>query len=518
MESREIVDRAIHYRHPPRLSALLSNEIGDIGFLQFKPPVSFTPSRNGMDEWGCVWSRGDWTCGQVVAHPLNALRDLDRLCVPDYADDSRYQGAEATVRDFEARGMYVECPYADGVLVHMARLYGFENCMAGFYEDGPGIEALADKVADVCVQFVREVARRFSGRVHGWMIIDDCATQYAGFVSPEFWMEFLYPRYRRIFDAIHAAGGNAAWHSCGNVTELIEGFVAAGADLIDMGQPRATDLSQIARRYGDRVAFRSGIDAQTTLTGGDRREVDADVEHMMTLLASPAGGFVSTISSGGSDAAMKDRTVIHYAHARFSAWSERVYGQPLPTLERCPVCRRQIDACWCPTLDRMQYLRDWHIVGPFRSPERGRVNLEMPAPVDDAFATLGSGQVDLRAQYQTADGTRAWQPVRAPEYGVVQLGPHLGVVEWALAYGYAEIAWPRDEEFTVGIGSDDGVKLWINGEVVFAEEAQRSCQGVASMTQVHLRKGTNRILVKIDNYILGWGFVLGFAQSDPVPH
>jgi hypothetical protein len=210
---------------------------------------------------------------------------------------------------------------------------------------------------------------------------------------------------------------------------------------------------------------------------------------------------------------MKDRTVLQYAQARFSAWSQRVYGQGLPKLEQCPMCQRPIDSCWCRTLDKMRYLLNWHIVGPFRSPTPGQVSLEMPTPVEEAFATLGGGRVDLGARYPSADGTLQWKSVQAPEYGVVRLGLHLGVIEWACAYGYTEIAWPCDQQVTAGIGSDDGIKIWLNGEAVYSEEAQRSCNGVAKMTTLHLRKGTNRLLVKIDNYIQDWGFLLGLAEQ-----
>ncbi len=513
MTSREIVKAAIHHRRPPRLPVQLDNNAGDTAFLQFKPPASFKPARAGLDEWGCLWKREDWTCGQVIEHPLKDARDLSRLSVPDFADDSRYEGAEAALRGFEARGVYVECPYPDGLLVHMARLCGFENCMASLYEDRPGVEALADKVADVCVQFIREVSRRFGGRVDGFMVIDDCATQSNGFLSLDLWMEVFHPRYKRIFDAIHGAGCDAIWHSCGNITDLAEGFVRAGADLIDAGQPRTMDAAQVARRYRDRVAFRSPIDMQATFISGDRRSVDADVERLMTRFAGPRGGFIGNLGTGGNEATMKDRTVVRYEYERFSDWSRRVYGQPLPRLERCPVCRREIDSCWCETLDKMKYIRDWHVVGPFTSPVRGQVSLEMPTPVEEAFAKIGAGRVDLAARYASAEGTLQWKPVQAPEYGVVQLGRYLGVVEWACAYGYSEIAWDRDEEVTAGIGSDDGIKIWLNGEAVYSEEAQRSCNGVAKMAKLRLRKGTNRLLLKIDNYILDWGFLLGLARE-----
>ena len=133
----------------------------------------------------------------------------------------------------------------------------------------------------------------------------------------------------------------------------------------------------------------------------------------------------------------------------------------------------KIESCWCRTLDKMQYLRRWHVVGPFRSPTHGKISLDMPTPVEEAFAAPGAGRVDLKARYATAGSQVAWKPADARQHGVVQLGDHVGVVEWACAYAYAEIDWPEDQEVTAGIGSDDGIRIWLNGQVAYSEEAQR---------------------------------------------
>ena len=65
------------------------------------------------------------------------------------------------------------------------------------------------------ITLVRETARRFPGRIDGWRMTDDWGTQQAAFVSFDMWMDFFFPRYRRIFDAMHEAGGDVWVHSCG---------------------------------------------------------------------------------------------------------------------------------------------------------------------------------------------------------------------------------------------------------------------------------------------------------------
>ena len=162
-------------------------------------------------------------------------------------------------------------------------------------------------------------------------------------------------------------------------------------------------------------------------------------------------------------------------------------------------------------LEKVAYIEDWQVVGPFPSPTPGAINLAMPTPVERAFAKLGAGAVDLTATYPAGGSSLAWKPVRA-RGGIVDLDTHLGRVEWACAYGYAEIDAPRDQEVTFGFGSDDGIKVWLNGKVVHVLEVQRGCAGIADRVKLRLRKGKNRLLVKIDNYILGWSFLAGLMR------
>ena len=68
------------------------------------------------------------------------------------------------------------------------------------------MERLADRIVEVQITLVREVARRFPGRVDGWGMSDDWGTQQSAFISIDLWMDPFFPRYERIFDAMHEAG------------------------------------------------------------------------------------------------------------------------------------------------------------------------------------------------------------------------------------------------------------------------------------------------------------------------
>ena len=297
MDPREVVQRAIRFETPPRLPVLMDGlGVSDAAGLPIRAAAGFQPAE-GEDEWGCVWRHSDVpNMGQVKGHPL------------------------------------VVCGIFMVLFERMHALHGFENVLVALYEDRPGIEALADRIADVHVGFVREVARRFPGRVNGWTMSDDWGTQQAAFIGFDLWMDLFFPRYKRIFDAMHEAGCDVWVHSCGKVNEIIEGYVRAGVDVVNLQQPRALGIEEIGSRYRERITFQGLADIQATLPTGDRARIEADVEALMTHWATPQGGFI--FSDYGDDKAIGvlDPSTKTSMYETFSAWSQCIYGEALPPL------------------------------------------------------------------------------------------------------------------------------------------------------------------------------------------
>ena len=332
MTSREIVKTAIHWEHPPRLPVFMSSlGVDDRKGMPMKPPEGFVPVTEGADEWGCVWGHTDVpNMGQVLGHPLEDISKLDSHPLPDYTDESRYTEVEEALREAEEAGKYVTCGIFMVLFERMHTLHGFENTLVDLYADRPAMEALADRIAEVHITFVREVSRRFAGRIDGWTMTDDWGTQQNSFIRFDLWMDFFYPRYRRIFDAMHEAGCDVWVHSCGKVNDIIEGYIQAGVNSVNLQQPRALGIEEIGRRYRGRIAFESLADIQATLPSGDEGKIEADVEALMTHWASAAGGFA--FSDYGDDQAIgvPDDQSKPFMYDIFSKWSEKVFGEPLP--------------------------------------------------------------------------------------------------------------------------------------------------------------------------------------------
>jgi CubicO group peptidase (beta-lactamase class C family) len=82
-----------------------------------------------------------------------------------------------------------------------------------------------------------------------------------------------------------------------------------------------------------------------------------------------------------------------------------------------------------------------------------------------------------------------------------------GQKEFAIAYAWADVLMKEKASVLLGIGSDDGVKVWLNGKLVHENWIGRAAQIDDDVVPVELPKGRSRLLLKIQNMQGPWGFV-----------
>jgi uroporphyrinogen decarboxylase len=336
MTPLEIVKAAIHHQCPQRLPVKQAQlGVCDVHGISPKPAATFKPALEGQDEWGCVWGHTDVkNMGQVVGHPLENLPDdLAETMYPDYDDDSRYVDMPDQIAAGKAADKYVMTDIFFVLWERVHALHGFENSLCGLLTDRPSIERLIDHIVDVNVKYVHNIARRFPGAFNGISMSDDWGTQQAAFISFELWMDMFYPRYKRLFDAMHDAGLDVWVHSCGKINEIIEGYIRAGVDVVNVQQPRVLGIAEIGHRYGGRITFDTLCDIQHTLPTSDRGKIDTDVEALMTHWAKPEGGIIFGDYGDNDAIGVWDPETKPYMYRRFSEWSQKVYSCALPAIE-----------------------------------------------------------------------------------------------------------------------------------------------------------------------------------------
>ncbi len=163
-------------------------------------------------------------------------------------------------------------------------------------------------------------------------------------------------------------------------------------------------------------------------------------------------------------------------------------------------------------------IRDWHVIGPFPTAEGDRNGLSFDTSVDAEIGSSAARPPSLTRTHEAlpAGQRLRWGPARADERGFVDLARLLGAADWSVAYAQAQVDWKEDVEAYLSCGSDDGIRVWLNGVVVHSLEIGRGHREGTDSVPVRLRKGCNQLLVKVDNYTGAWGFslsVLPVAQA-----
>jgi hypothetical protein len=64
------------------------------------------------------------------------------------------------------------------------------------------------------------------------------------------------------------------------------------------------------------------------------------------------------------------------------------------------------------------------------------------------------------------------------------------------------------------VGSDDAVKIWLNGKLVHANNIYRAAEPGQDKVPVLLKRGKNTLLVKLMEGIFGCGFYIQFCNED----
>jgi HEAT repeat protein len=146
------------------------------------------------------------------------------------------------------------------------------------------------------------------------------------------------------------------------------------------------------------------------------------------------------------------------------------------------------------------FIQDWQVCGPYSQPGvTGALKV-----FDVAFAPEKPG------------ASIEWKPV--PKGDRVNLaGLFPGKTDCA-AYLKTEIVSPQDCDGTLLLGSDDGVKAWLNGAVVHSKNADRFLVADQDRAPIKLKKGKNVLMLKVTQGGGGWMACARIARAGAAAH
>jgi len=139
------------------------------------------------------------------------------------------------------------------------------------------------------------------------------------------------------------------------------------------------------------------------------------------------------------------------------------------------------------------YLCDWEIAGPYI--RRGKMHIDKKH--DELF--------DIPFGPELPDVDVPWQSVKLephePHPVSVNIRSLLLRIDQSVAYLRTEIISDEQKPARLEIYTDDGVKAWLNGEVVHENNNSRGIQEQPDAVDVTLNQGVNRLMLKVTRHL-----------------
>jgi HEAT repeat protein len=271
-------------------------------------------------------------------------------------------------------------------------------------------------------------------------------------------------------------------------TLAINGAVrlATQEDHNDLVRPRRVavlrDLLSIAARPEEKRIVLAGL--------GELPEPDA-LKAVASTLAEPA------VMPEASRAAIKIALGLPTTEARGSVDTLRKFLAANPddaTRQGLQQAIKQIE-------ESVEFITAWQVAGPFQ-----QAGKDYSALFDIAFPpeAANSQGAEWRILTGASDPRQPW---------LIDLLKTLGGEE-RVAYARTWVHCDQDLAARLELGSDDGIKVWLNNQPVYSRNIARAVQPGSDTCKVNLHSGRNLLMLKITQHNQGWAFCARFRSLD----
>ncbi len=146
------------------------------------------------------------------------------------------------------------------------------------------------------------------------------------------------------------------------------------------------------------------------------------------------------------------------------------------------------------------YLTDWQVSGPYMQKDKTCTQL-----------------FDIPFGPELPDAQIQWKPMpikrldQHPAY--LDLLEVLNGGEQRVAYLRTQIDSDVEKQARLEIFSDDGVKAWLNGQVIHTNNTMRPIMPAPDVVPVTLKKGANDLMLKVTQNNLPWGAIVRLREA-----
>jgi len=149
-----------------------------------------------------------------------------------------------------------------------------------------------------------------------------------------------------------------------------------------------------------------------------------------------------------------------------------------------------------------EFIPEWYVIGPFpneRDSDILRYGLDTVYPPEQ--------EINLTKTYFGADSQQVkWKKYKTPELGYFTLWDKCKPYEFVVCYTLTYIYSAQEQSVPLLIGSDDGSKVFLNDEELYRFLEVRIAAPDQDRVELNLKKGWNKLLLKIENNFGGYAF------------
>lgn len=255
--------------------------------------------RKYRDAWGVVrvHPEGSYYYDQTE-FPLAgeiSVNDIVKYPWPDPDDPGLVRGLKERVAWIRENTDCAAILTLPAPFVHISQyLRGFEDWFCDIMLNSRRLEALFDAVLEITLRIAKHQLAEVGREVDILICADDLGAQTGLQMSYEKYVQLIKPRHEKFFRQVHEmTPAKLLLHTCGSVARIIDDLIEIGVDILNPVQPSAAGMNpfELKKKYGNRLAFWGGPDAQRTLPFGSVADIKKMVEDLAEGMGA-GGGFV----------------------------------------------------------------------------------------------------------------------------------------------------------------------------------------------------------------------------------
>ena len=155
-----------------------------------------------------------------------------------------------------------------------------------------------------------------------------------------------------------------------------------------------------------------------------------------------------------------------------------------------------------------KWITNWYLLGPIELEESSSEVKHLGGFENDFLAKYGgesNPKIEIGQVKTNGNLITTWFEFTSPD-SIINLDEVISKRRHVAAYAYKEIYTEEEGTFILSLGTNDGGRLWLNGIEIWDYPGARGVTPDEDLIPVVLKKGKNKILLKVEERGKSWGF------------